>query len=1105
MFSSIRSQFVIVLFTIFVSYMILPSYAFGQDSDGDGLPDDWENLHGCLDSGSYDSDRDQDADGKTSLEEYQYSPSMNPCYADSDLDGSDDGEEMDGGSNPLDSYVVPGLAKHGSDMRITYGSGEGLRPVIVWADSVYALAWEDYRDANWEIYFRRLSEDGDTLGSDTKITDNIRVSNNAALVWTGSEFGVVWRDNRDFNYELYFSRLSSSGEAIDPEKRITSYIRDCYQPTLAWSGSEYGVAWDDYKSSAWEIYFSRLGADGTIIGPEYRVTSQSAESRVPTMVWSGSEFGLAWYDWRNGNPDGYFARISAGGSKIGSDLLFNGDGANSWGPAPVWTGSEYGIAWEDERDVNMEVYFARVSSAGSTVGPNKKITNALGSSTSASIAWRGTEYGVLWHDDRDGNNEIYFARLAADGQKIGKDLRLTYNSADSKRPSFAWSGSEYGITWEDNRSGVFQIYFALAGPDGDGDKISDADEASYGTDAGDYDSDGDGMPDGWEALYSGCGLDPMTGDSLEDHDGDGVSNLAEYNISPCMNPCDVDSDHDGMGDGWEAQNLACVDPVVGDSLGDPDGEGLSNVEEMSANSDPCDDDSDGAGEDDYSEVSHGRDPNLPDDDLTVIYIGFGLGDWTYPYYTGREDSRTEVIYYSDELGCSGNIEEVALEVRTVPGQMMENFTIRMRHVTFDEYPAFPDTAWSDTSGWMVVYRHDALVDQTGYFSFVLDTPFPYNGNDNVVMDFSFDNDSYTTPGEVYYFTDNYRTIYRSVYNGYGDPTSWTGTSSPQPYRENKVPNLKIWKAPDPDFDDDGLYNSLEILIGTDENDPDSDHDGINDGDEYYLYDTDPLYWDTDGDALPDLFEVAHLEGHALNLDPLDPDDGMEADFDGDGNPNSHEYWNGTNIWNEDARGGEGCYCWADSGDTLTADGLASPLDLAVIRSRISLSPVKYTGVLPPNGDTQELDMDEIISALDLSILKSMVTLASTGGNPSIPTSLEIYGDTALSIEVGMTGHVTVGVKNDYPNYTSGFGVIFDIGEESVGTATILGGDGNGSEGGRYDVSGPIADGGRSRIVIRVDTAGTIRIRAHLPECGSGGVGRYAGAIEVYPALEINSN
>ena len=37
-------------------------------------------------------------------------------------------------------------------------------------------------------------------------------------------------------------------------------------------------------------------------------------------------------------------------------------------PGPTWTGDEYGMAWRDTRDGNGEVYFARVSALGTEIG-----------------------------------------------------------------------------------------------------------------------------------------------------------------------------------------------------------------------------------------------------------------------------------------------------------------------------------------------------------------------------------------------------------------------------------------------------------------------------------------------------------------------------------------------------------------------------------------------------------------------------------------------------------------------------------------------------------------------------------------------------------------
>lgn len=69
---------------------------------------------------------------------------------------------------------------------------------------------------------------------------------------------------------------------------------------------------------------------------------------------------------------------------------------------------------------------------------------------------------------------------------------------------------------------------------------------------------------------------------------------------------------------------------------------------------------------------------------------------------------------------------------------------------------------------------------------------------------------------------------------------------------------------DADSDDDGLSNIKEFELGTKPFNPDTDNDGLTDGDEVNIYGTDPLKYDTDDDGISDGDEVA------LGTDPLSP-------------------------------------------------------------------------------------------------------------------------------------------------------------------------------------------------------------------------------------------
>ena len=72
---------------------------------------------------------------------------------------------------------------------------------------------------------------------------------------------------------------------------------------------------------------------------------------------------------------------------------------------------------------------------------------------------------------------------------------------------------------------------ASASTDQDGDGLTCGTEFLLQTQCQDWDSDNDGLPDGWEWQY---GLDPNDGSSLGsngasgDPDGDSMSNLQEY-------------------------------------------------------------------------------------------------------------------------------------------------------------------------------------------------------------------------------------------------------------------------------------------------------------------------------------------------------------------------------------------------------------------------------------------------------------------------------------------------------------------------------------------------------------------------------------------------
>jgi|WetSurMetagenome_2_1015567.scaffolds.fasta_scaffold02917_6 hypothetical protein len=339
----------------------------------------------------------------------------------------------------------------------------------VWDGAAYGVVWSDIpvQNTQSQIYFARVAADGTVLAGPTHVTAYTSQAN-PYLAWTGTVYGLLWYHYSSPSMGLHFVRLDTSGCLVGNDVLIplTNVADGSVQQCFAWNGSEYGLAWV-YDNGFKNIYVARLSSEGELIPPEGVLTSGLFANQINTnIVWGGGQYGLVWEqdDGFGGESDIYFARLNATVGKIGGDHPIAAVTQQfEQEPCIAWTGTEYGVAWVN----GPQVYLARLDSEGTKLGDDTLVTDAAVWAHFPSLAWTSAEYGITWQDQRAGgaNTDIYFARVSAAGTKFGDDLAIgtapawEYNSP--KALAFGTKG--FGQTWAMAYPSPVSIRFAGLG------------------------------------------------------------------------------------------------------------------------------------------------------------------------------------------------------------------------------------------------------------------------------------------------------------------------------------------------------------------------------------------------------------------------------------------------------------------------------------------------------------------------------------------------------------------------------------------------------------------------------------------------------------------
>jgi hypothetical protein len=201
----------------------------------------------------------------------------------------------------LDFTWPPSYVRGATNMRrLTWAAGFSGRPSAVGLDTGFAMAWEDDRDGNAEIYFAAMGDTGVLAGPARRITVAPGDSQHASLAASPAGYGLAWMDSRDGGYDMLFTCLDTSGALACPELGVSTGLDRAWYPAVAADGigDQYVAAFAGQEDGLYQVRLSAVAPSSvpppSAIDPGKQLTDGSTVLEDMGLADAAGYRGVIW-------------------------------------------------------------------------------------------------------------------------------------------------------------------------------------------------------------------------------------------------------------------------------------------------------------------------------------------------------------------------------------------------------------------------------------------------------------------------------------------------------------------------------------------------------------------------------------------------------------------------------------------------------------------------------------------------------------------------------------------------------------------------------------------------------------------------------------------
>jgi hypothetical protein len=327
---------------------------------------------------------------------------------------------------------------------------------IVWQESVGS-----YGTTNYDIFFKKSNDNGNSFGSSINLSDNEGFSEHPQIASVGINIYVVWVDESSGEREIMFSKSSDSGKTFSDSIVISRDSISPYNVELAAEGQNVYIVWNSFGVEMRNIILlSKSNDAGKTFGELTEIGRGDLET-YPKVAASADEYYVSWDTKDSKNTEISLIKGHKDSNNIHNvtqlDKL-NNEGIDGGESQVTADGDQVIVSWTSLVPIDKKyVYISNSMNNGNDFGDNIPISST-NSSNVENILINDNTY-IVWQDIIDGNEEIFYTKSNANGTSIDKPINVSNSIGISECPSITVSTSGIHIIWEDDTTGNHEVLY----------------------------------------------------------------------------------------------------------------------------------------------------------------------------------------------------------------------------------------------------------------------------------------------------------------------------------------------------------------------------------------------------------------------------------------------------------------------------------------------------------------------------------------------------------------------------------------------------------------------------------------------------------------------